>query len=167
MKYSGPDGFVPQRLARMFIETFSEGEFVPGRDRLKRAGRIGLVLAFPALLLIVGERLAAWPGLDSLPAGWLAQTFACALGAIAPAAIPALLLSIFAARAAPHRVARSLAFASAAAVALLTLPGFVHCGYPDPLHHVVAHLLAPALGAVLLLALTLPTFLIARAWKPA
>ncbi len=146
---------------------FALGEFVPGRDRLRRAGRLGLGVAFLALLLVGGERLADWPGPGSLPAGWVAQTFSCTLGAIVPAAIPALLLAIFAARAAPHRVAGSLAVASAAAVALLTLPGIVRCGYPDPLHHVVGHLLAPVSGAALLLVLTLPAFFIARARKTA
>lgn len=141
---------------------FALGEFVPGRERLKRVGRVGLGLASATLLLVAGERLAGWAGIGSLQAGWLAQTIACALGAIAPAAVPVVLLSIFAARAAPHRVARSLAFACAASVALLTLPGILRCDYPDALHHVVGHLLAPALGAGLLLALALPVFLIAR-----
>ncbi len=144
---------------------FALGAFVPGRERLMRMGVLGLGLAAFALGIVGSERLLAWSGASTLEAGWLRATLGCGLGAVVPAAIPALLLTLFAARAAPHRVARALCIAAAGSVALLTLPGILRCGYPDELHHVLGHLLAPVFGAVALLALALPVFVSARALR--
>jgi hypothetical protein len=142
---------------------FALGACVPGRERLARIGTVGIALAAAALGLVALERVVAFSG--TLADGWLVQTFACGLGAIVPAVIPALLLAAFAARAAPHRVAPALAFAAAASVAMLTLPGILRCDFPDELHHVVGHLLAPVIGAVALLVLTLPTYFSVRAFR--
>ena len=55
-----------------------------------------------------------------------------------------------------------LLFGAAGSVALLTAPGVLGCGYPDELHHTLAHLLAPALGAGILLCVALPVYLSSR-----
>ncbi|MEX2205754.1 MAG: hypothetical protein WEF50_05950 [Myxococcota bacterium] len=141
---------------------FALGACVPGRERLVRSGSIVLAVALAAIAWIGLARLEVWLGADALGLGWLGRTLACSLGSIAPAAIPALLLARFAARAAPRRVTRVLLLGSAASLALLTPPGILGCGYPDELHHALGHLLTPALGAVLLLALALPVYLSAR-----
>lgn len=138
------------------------GACVPGRERLTRIGSVVLLLAFAAITWIGFARLQVWSGADALGLGWLGRTLACSLGSVAPAAIPALLFARFAARAAPRRVTPVLLLGSAASLALLTPPGILGCGYPDELHHALGHLLTPALGAVLLLALALPVYLSAR-----
>lgn len=142
---------------------FALGACVPGRERLARVGAVGLALALAALGLVAAERIVAFSG--TLADGWLVQTFACGQGAIVPAAIPALVLAVFAARAAPHRATRVLTVAAAASVAALTLPGILRCDFPDELHHVVGHALAPVIGAVALLVLTLPTYFSVRALR--
>lgn len=141
---------------------FALGACVPGRERLTQIGSVVLAVAFAAIAWIGFARLEVWQGAEALGLGWLGSTLACSFGSIAPAAIPALLLARFAAHAAPQRVTLVLLLGSAASLALLTPPGILGCGYPDELHHALGHLLTPALGAVLLLALALPVYLNAR-----
>lgn len=141
---------------------FALGACVPGREPLQRNGIVGLVLAFSAIAWIGAARSSAWPGPDSLEAGWLGATFACSLHSILPAALPVLLLARFAARAAPRRAFVALLIGAAAPLGLLTQPGVLGCAYPDELHQLIGHLLTPALGAPLLLIVALPVFLILR-----
>ena len=142
---------------------FELGALVPGRERLARSGALGLVLVLLGLVFIVGERLAAWSGLEALASGWIGATAECSLSAIVPAILPALLLARVAARAATHGAAVAVLLGAAASVAPLTLPGILGCGYPDELHHLVAHALAPALGALLLSVVVLPIYFGTRA----
>jgi uncharacterized membrane protein len=142
---------------------FALGESVPGRERLARLGAVGVALAFAGLGLVVVERVIGFSG--TLADGWLAQTFQCGLGAVVPALIPALVFAAFAARAAPHRAARALVLGAAASIAWLTLPGILRCDFPDALHHVVGHVLAPVIGALALLVLVLPFYLSVRALR--
>jgi hypothetical protein len=141
---------------------FALGASVPGREVLARVGAIAVGLALVAIAGIGCERLLQWPGLASLAPDWVRATFACGAGSIAPALLPALVLSRFSARAAPRHAARVLVVGAAAPIAILTWPGILGCGYPDELHHVTAHLLAPALGALVLALLVLPVVLAAR-----
>ena len=141
---------------------FALGACVPGRERLTRGGLLVLAVSCAAIAWIGYARLASWPGVAELGPGWLGRTLACSLGSIAPAALPALLLARFAAQAAPRRSTLVLLLGSAASLALLTPPGILACGYPDELHHALAHLLTPALGALLLFVLALPVYLSAR-----
>ncbi len=142
--------------------TFALGACVPGRERLTRNGVRMLGLALFAIAGIATARLASWPGAEALEPGWLGATLACSLGSILPAALPLLLLARFAAHGAPRRALPVLLLGGAASLALLTPPGVLGCGYPDELHHALGHLLTPALGALLLLALALPVYLSAR-----
>jgi hypothetical protein len=137
---------------------FALGTCVPGRERLARRGALALALASAAVVWIGIARLASWPGAAALGPGWLGATLACSLGAIGPALLPALLVARFAARAGPRRALLVLTLGSAASLALLTPPGILGCGYPDELHHALAHLLTPALGAGVLLLAALPVF---------
>jgi len=139
------------------------GACVPGRERLARAGGLAVALAFGAVVWIGCVRFAAWPGVAALAPGWSRATLACALGSIVPAVLPVFLFARFGARAAPHRVSLALFFGAVAPLGLLTLPGILGCAYPDELHHVVGHLLTPALGALGLLLVALPVFASARA----
>ena len=141
---------------------FALGACVPGRERLMRTGALMLASALGAVVWIGFERLAAWPGLAVLAPGWVGTTFSCSLDAIVPAALPALLLARFAARAAPRRVALVLLVGAAAPLGLLTQPGVLGCAYPDELHHVLGHLLTPAFGALILGVIAVPVFLISR-----
>jgi hypothetical protein len=141
---------------------FALGACVPGRERLTRNGMRALALAFVVMAGIGCLRLKSWPGAEALGPGWLGSTLVCTLGSIVPAVLPLLLLARFAARAAPRRALPVLLLGGAASLALLTPPGILGCGYPDELHHALAHLLAPALGALLLLAVALPVYLSAR-----
>jgi hypothetical protein len=138
------------------------GACVPGRARLMRTGALLVAVALGAVVWIGFERLAVWSGLAALAPGWLGTTFTCSLGAIVPAALPALLLAHFAARAAPRHVALALLFGAAAPLGLLTQPGVLGCAYPDELHHVLGHLLTPVFGALILGVSALPVFLISR-----
>lgn len=141
---------------------FALGACVPGRERLARRGAWSIALAFVAIAWIGVARLEAWPGVAALAPGWLGATLACSLGSILPAALPALLLVRFAARAAPRCEALVLLLGSAASLALLTSPGILGCGYRDELHQALGHLLTPALGALLLFAVALPVYLSSR-----
>jgi len=141
---------------------FALGASVPGRERLARSGAIALGVALVAVLWIGCERLLHWPGVGALLPGWRGAMFTCGLNSVVPALLPALVLTRFCARAAPRHTALTLLVAAAAAIAMLTLPGVVGCPYPDELHHVVAHLLAPALGAWVLVVVALPVVLAAR-----
>jgi len=141
---------------------FALGACVPGRERLTRSGALLVAVALGAVVWIGFERLAAWPGLNALAPGWLGTTFACSLGAIVPAALPALFFARFASRAAPRRVALALLFGAVAPLGLLTAPGVLGCAYPDELHHVLGHLLTPLLGALILCSIALPVLLISR-----
>ncbi len=141
---------------------FTLGACVPGRERLTQIGALVLAISLGAIVWIGFARLAVWPGLAALAPGWLGAMVTCSLGAVVPAALPALLLARFAARAAPRRVALTLLLGAAASIGLLTQPGILGCAYPDELHHVVGHLLTPALGALILGVSALPVYLISR-----
>jgi len=141
---------------------FALGACVPGRGRLARTGMLAATAALVPVVWIGCARLAAWPGPAALAPGWLGSVFACSLGAIVPAVLPALLLAHFASRAAPRHSALVLLAGAAASLGLLTLPGVLCCAYPDELHHVLGHLLTPALGALILALVALPLFLTSR-----
>lgn len=141
---------------------FALGASVPGREPLARVGAIALGVAAAAVVWIGCARLLHWSGLASTSSDWLGAAFSCGLGSIAPAILPVLLLTRFSARAAPRHTALVLFVGAAAPIAILTWPGIVGCAYPDELHHVAAHLLAPALGALVLVVGILPLALAAR-----
>lgn len=141
---------------------FALGALVPGRERLSRSAALVLVLVFLGLVWIAGERLAAWSGFAALASGWVGATVECSLSAIVPAILPALLLARFAARAATHGASVAVLVGAAASIAPLTLPGILGCGYPDELHQLIGHALAPVLGALLLSVLVLPVYFSTR-----
>jgi len=137
---------------------FALGALVPGRESLARTGALGLVLVLAGLAWIAGERLMAWSGPAALEPGWVEATLECALSAIVPAVLPALLVARFAARAATRGKGVAVLLGAAASIAPLTLPGILGCRYPDALHHLVGHALAPVLGALLLSVVVLPVY---------
>lgn len=131
---------------------------IPGRERLARAG-LALCAAGGALALAVAVALVA----RGLPAAWrlpVAGDLACVLLALMVGIVPALSLAWFAGRAAPFR---PLAIALAAAASAAALGGSVAqacCAVEEPMHLLVGHALAPALGAFVL---ALPLLIAIRA----
>lgn len=141
---------------------FALAACVPGRERLARGGVLALLIAGIALAGIGLARFADWPGVGSLEPTWLERTFACALGCVLPAVVPAFLLARFAASAAPRRAVLVLLVGGVASLALLSAPGVLGCEYPDELHHALGHALTPLLAAVVLALATLPVYLSSR-----
>ena len=141
---------------------FALGACVPGRERLARSGVLVLAVGLAAIAGIGLARLASWPGGATLDPTWLERTLGCSLGCVLPAVVPALLLARFAARAAPRRASPVLLVGGAASLALLSAPGVAGCGYPDELHHTLAHALIPVLGAAVLWLAVLPLYLGSR-----
>jgi hypothetical protein len=130
---------------------------LPGRERLARAGlalgAAGLAIAAGVgIALVARSPLAAW----RLPAG---HDLSCLATALAVGVAPALALGWFAGRAAPFR---PLAIALAAAAGAAALGGSVAqavCPADEAMHLLLAHALAPAVGAF---ALTLPLLVAIR-----
>ena len=122
---------------------------VPGRERARRAaarvaagGAAGTALA-AAWLLFGPAPWAAGPGLAS-------GAVVCTLEALWPALPPALLLTAFAARGAPHRPGRVLLAGAVAALGFGTLPGHLGCPDSAAAHTLLGHLLAPLSGGLLI-----------------
>lgn len=126
---------------------------VPGREVLARMG-LGLG--------VLGLALAAGIGTVVLASGhaidhWLAHgDLVCLAFACGAALLPAVGVVWFLGRAAPHRPYGPLiaVVAAAAGMAALGAAGAqASCPYSDPRHLMIGHVLAPAVGALLL---TLP-----------
>lgn len=130
---------------------------VPGRQAAARAG-LGLAVLGLAVAGGLGGFLlahAASPG----PRAPLAADVHCLAAACLIGLLPALGIVAFAGRAAPFRPRMLAALAAAGAVALGAFVAEAACPYTDPRHVLVAHVLAPAVGAALL---TLPLARILR-----
>lgn len=130
---------------------------VPGREA---AARAGLALALLGLGLAGGLGGFFLSHGGSLgPRAPVAVDFHCLAAACLIGLAPALGIVAFAARAAPFRPRLLAAVAAAGAAALGALVAEAACPYTDLTHVLVAHVLAPAVGAVLL---TLPLLRILR-----
>jgi hypothetical protein len=130
---------------------------VPGRERLARAafalGAAGMAIAAGVgFALVARSPLAEW----RWPVG---HDWPCLFTALTVGLVPALALGWFGGRAAPFR---PLAIALAAAAGSAALGGSVSqatCAADDPMHLMLGHVIAPAVGAF---ALTLPLLIAIR-----
>jgi hypothetical protein len=130
---------------------------VPGREATARAGlaaaALGLAVAggLGSFLLVHGDAVG--------PRAPAAADFHCLAAACLIGLAPALGAVAFAGRAAPLRPRWLVAVAAAGAVALGAVVAEAACPYTDLRHILLAHVLAPAVGAVLL---TLPLLAVLR-----
>ncbi len=127
---------------------FALASSIPGRFQVERAGLV--VLAVGVAVAAAGAPALRGAGLERIEAAWLAGTGVCTVAATLLAIFPAAILLRFAARAEPFRPAWTLAFGGLGALALGALPVRIACSFQGPLHALVAHLLAPLTGGLLL-----------------
>ena len=129
---------------------------VPGRERLVR-GALGLGLAALAVAAGVGlaRVAAAGPG-NAMP--W-PQHLPCLAIACAVGLVPALGVTWYAGRALAFRPLAVAVSAAAGAAAMGAVSAQASCLATDPAHLMLGHVLAPAVGA---LVLTLPLLLALR-----
>jgi hypothetical protein len=130
---------------------------VPGREWLARAG-LGLGLLGLALAAGLGTLLVLWSP-HPLHGLFQAGDLSCLGVACGVALIPAAGVVWFVGRAAPYRPLVAVLAAAAGMAALGAAAAQASCPYADPRHLLVGHVLAPALGAILL---TLPLLLALR-----
>jgi len=130
---------------------------VPGRERLAwGAFLLGLMSAAAAAGL--GTFLvAAAPGNE--PGAPAAAHVSCLVRACVVGLLPALVVAVFAARAAPYRPLVIVLGAAAGAAALGAVAAQATCPFGDPVHLMLGHILAPVAGA---LVLTLPLLIAVR-----
>lgn len=124
---------------------------VPGRDA---AAGVGLVLGVGGLVAAagLGTLLLLWNP-HPLTAWVEAGDLGCLGVACGIAVIPAAGIVWFVGRAAPYRPLVAVLAAAAGMAALGAVAAQASCPYAEPRHLLVGHVLAPAVGAVLL---TLP-----------
>ncbi len=128
------------------------GSCIPGRDALESRGLVG-VLAGAALSAVAVAAAVTLVPIEAVGPDWLVGTALCAGTAVVLAAIPAVVIARFAARAAPHRLGRTLVFGAISMLCLGTLPGHLGCAMPGALHTTFGHMLVPLLGSVVIWAL--------------
>ncbi len=124
---------------------------VPGRERLASLS-LWAALAAMALSAGTGTLLFLRSPMAEMPAP-VSSDLSCLAVACAVGLLPALGVVWFAGRAAPFRPLVIAVAAAAGAAALGAVTAHASCPYGDMRHLMVGHLLAPAVGALLL---TLP-----------
>jgi hypothetical protein len=124
---------------------------VPGREVLARAALAAAILGMAAAAA-VGTVLVAITPVDHAPSSFTAD-LGCLSVAMLVGLLPAVGVVWFAGRAAPFRPVVLVLAAAAGTAALGAIAAQASCPHSDMRHLMVAHALAPAVGALLL---TLP-----------
>lgn len=123
---------------------------IPGRDAAARAGffvgAAGLGGAAAVAFLLILNRP------ENVGAAPFTTHMVCLISACVAASVPSVAALWFAGRAAAMRPVFIVIAAAAGSASLSTIATMTHCSHEDPVHLFLGHVLAPVLGAIVLVA---------------